>query len=193
MLPTLAVILLIVTSLSLLVTRDWRLSIIALAIQYIGVMILVSLQWPFGIAMIKLVAGWMAGAALGLTRIGQTEVVETETSWPSSQVFRLLAGALVLLVVYPTAPKVLDWLPGVSLEQIWGGLVLLGIGLVQLGMTAQPFRVVLGLLTCLAGFEILYARVEVSLLVAGLLSGVNLGLATIGAYLLNSAIPEEQI
>jgi len=193
MLPTLAVILLIVTSLSLLVTRDWRLSIIALAIQYIGVMILVSLQWPFGIAMIKLVAGWMAGAALGLTRIGQTEVVETETSWPSSQVFRLLAGALVLLVVYPTAPKVLDWLPGVSLEQIWGGLVLLGIGLVQLGMTAQPFRVVLGLLTCLAGFEILYAGVEVSLLVAGLLSGVNLGLATIGAYLLNSAIPEEQI
>jgi hypothetical protein len=56
--------------------------------------------------------------------------------------------------------------------------------LLHLGLTAQPLRVVLGLLTVLSGFEILYAAVESATLVAGLLAAVNLGLALVGAYLL---------
>jgi hypothetical protein len=65
-------------------------------------------------------------------------------------------------------------------------LILIGIGLLHLGLTAQPLRVVLGLLTVLSGFEILYAAVETATLVAGLLAGVNLGLALVGSYLLTS-------
>jgi hypothetical protein len=57
------------------------------------------------------------------------------------------------------------------------------MGLLHLGISAQPFRVVLGLLTVLAGFEILYAAVESSTLVAALLSAINLSLALAGAYL----------
>jgi hypothetical protein len=59
------------------------------------------------------------------------------------------------------------------------------MGLLQLGTSAQPFRVVLGLLTVLAGFEIIYAAVESSTLVAALLAAINLSLALTGAYLLN--------
>jgi hypothetical protein len=36
----------------------------------------------------------------------------------------------------------------------------------------------------LSGFEIIYANMESSVLVTGLLAGVNLGLALVGAYLL---------
>jgi hypothetical protein len=79
----------------------------------------------------------------------------------------------------------------VEMEQVWGGLILIGIGLLHLGLTAQPLRVVLGLLTVLSGFEILYAAVESATLVAGLLAGVNLGLALVGAYLLVSPGLEE--
>jgi hypothetical protein len=49
----------------------------------------------------------------------------------------------------------------------------------------------LGLLTVVTGFEVLYAAVEASILVAGMLSVVILGLALVGAYLLNAALPEE--
>ncbi len=59
--------------------------------------------------------------------------------------------------------------------------------MLQLGFTSQSLNVALGLLTVLAGFEILYAAVEISALVAGLLAGVNLGIALIGAYLINLA------
>ena len=59
-------------------------------------------------------------------------------------------------------------------------------------MTAQPFRVILGLLTTLSGFEALYAALESSVLGAAMLSVVNLGLALVGAYLLTSRIPKRR-
>ncbi len=66
----------------------------------------------------------------------------------------------------------------------------MGLGILQSGMTARPFRVSVGLLTVLAGFEILYAAVETSLLVAGLLAIINLGLALSGSYLLTNEVED---
>jgi len=44
------------------------------------------------------------------------------------------------------------------------------MGLILLGSTSDIFRVILGLLSMLTGFETLYAAVEGSVLVAGLLA-----------------------
>jgi hypothetical protein len=178
-----AAILLVFTSLTLLVSRDWRWSLLALMIQYVGVVILVGMQWPVGLAAIKLLVGWMTGATLAFTQYSQKEHRE-ETSWPSGWIFRLVAAGLVLLFIFSLSSKLSSWLYTVDPAQIEGSLVLMGIGLLQLGMTVRPFRVVLGLLTFLSGFEIIYAAVEVSVLVAGLLAGVNLGLALVGTYLI---------
>jgi hypothetical protein len=49
----------------------------------------------------------------------------------------------------------------------------------------------LGLLTVLSGFEIVYSAVETSTLVAGLLAGVTLGIAVVGAYLITALSEEE--
>jgi hypothetical protein len=73
---------------------------------------------------------------------------------------------------------------------VTGSALLVTLGLLHLGLTTSILRVVLALLTVLSGFEILYAAVEGSILVAGLLSVVNLGLATVGAYLLVAAAGE---
>ena len=67
-----------------------------------------------------------------------------------------------------------------------GAMLLIGMGLLHLGVTTRPLRVLLGLLTTLSGFELLYAAVENSVLVAGLLALVTLGLALVGAYLLDA-------
>jgi hypothetical protein len=50
-----------------------------------------------------------------------------------------------------------------------------------------------GLLTVIAGFEVIYAAIETSVLVAGLLGVVNLGLALTGAYVLISGSLEEAV
>ncbi len=184
--------LLLVTSIGLLLSRDWRWSLGFLAAQYLGMFWLVTLHWPFGLASVKLVTGWMASATLGVTRLGMSEREQAdESAWPQGHPFRLFAAALVVILVIAATPQVEIMIPGVSRPVITGGLLLTGMGLLHLGITAEILRITLGLLTVLAGFEILYATVETSILLAGLLAIVNLGLALAGAYLMTAAPPEE--
>jgi hypothetical protein len=185
-----AVILLIVAGLALVVLRDWRWMILSLAALYVGVFLLVGVSWPLNLAIIKLVGGWMAGAALGISQVGQHSL-EAEKSWPAGRMFRLLAAGLVLLAVFSILPRVQNVFPEIDLAILQGSLVILTMGLLQLGMTGQTFRVITGLLTVLAGFEVLYAALESSVLVAGLLAGVNLSLAGVGAYLLSMGETEK--
>jgi hypothetical protein len=80
---------------------------------------------------------------------------------------------------------------GVEPPVIAGSILLAGIGFLQLGTSSHIARIMLGLLTVLTGFEVFYAAVEGSILVAGMLSVVILGLGLAGAYLLNASIPED--
>ena len=64
-----AVVLVVITSVILLISQDWRMSISALAVQYVGVFVLVALDWPLEMAVSKLIAGWIAGAVLGMAAI----------------------------------------------------------------------------------------------------------------------------
>ena len=179
------------TSTGLLISRDWRLELGLLGLQYLGVFWLTNQHWPISMAAIKLVTGWMAIATLGMTRLSLKEADESsEQFWPQGRFFRLFAAGIVTVIVTTAAPRVEEIIPGIGLPVISGSLILLGLGMLHLGMTAQPFRVILGLLTILSGFEALYAALESSVLVAAMLSVVNLGLALVGAYLLTSRIPK---
>lgn len=180
---------LVTCSLFLLVNRNWRRAIIALAIMYFGVFWLVSLVWPVGLAVVKLVVGWMAGAVLGAS--AQTASPEQqEPEIRPVQIFRLVAGGIVILLVFSLTPVFLEWLL-IDQTVLWGAMILIGMGLLQLGMTSQPFYLFIGLLTTLAGFEVIYAALESSVLLAGLQALINLGLALTGAYLLSAASIEE--
>ncbi len=207
-----SVILVTLTSLLLLTISEWRLNIIALGLQYIGVSLLVALSWPVEMAVTKLVAGWMSGAVLGMAMTTFPALRQSHPENPEMAVlpadepaaeqpatgylaagslFRILAAALLGLTVLSIAPTLPEWFPGITLTQAWGSLVLIGLGLLHLGLTANPFRTIIGLLTALSGFEILYAAVESSTLVAGLLAAVNLGLSLMGAYLVVAHTMEE--
>lgn len=185
LLGLIAVGILVLTSFSLLLGADWRWLILALAGQYVGVFLLVWISWPLEQAVVKLIAGWMGGAVLGTTLLG-LDSPDGKTPQPVNRLFRFFAGVLVVLVAFSVAPLLREWVPGASITQILGGALLLGMGLLHLGLTQEPLRVVLALLTMLSGFEILYSTVEESILVAGLLALTTLSLALVGAYLLTA-------
>ena len=188
----LAAILILATSVGLVLSRDWRWSLGFLAAQYLGMFWLVSLHWPFGLASVKLVTGWMASATLGVTWLGMSEHEAIhESAWSQGRLFRLFAAAIVVILVIAVTPQIETMIPGISRPVIAGSLLLTGMGLLHLGITAEILRIILGLLTVMAGFEILYATVETSILLAGLLSIINLGLALVGAYLITAAPLED--
>ena len=182
----------LVTSAGLIISRDWRLELGLLGLQYVGVFWLTNQYWPISMAAIKLVTGWMAIAILGITRLNVKDVDgKSEQFWPQGRLFRIFAAGIVTMIVITASPRMEAIIPGIGLPIIYSSLTLIGLGMLHLGMTAQPFRVILGLLTVLSGFEALYAALESSILVAAMLSTVNLGMALVGAYLLSAHTTEE--
>lgn len=199
LLPTLGVVIVGFSSLLLLISSNWRWSISSLVMQYFGVFILIIGEWRLPMAATVVLAGWIASFVLftaisglirdvesiNIERISEFQLFDASENNPiSAKLFRLIAAGVVGLAIVSLVSEVTAWIPGIRLEQSLGALILIGLGLLHLGWTANPFRVVLGLLTVLVGFEIFYSVVEVSALVAGLLAGVTLGLSLVGAYMI---------
>jgi hypothetical protein len=103
-----------------------------------------------------------------------------------------VAALVIWLLVFLIAPS-LSFLTTLPLPVTWSGLILIGMGLLQLGMTTHTIKVIIGLLTVLAGFEVFYASIESSVLVAGLLAMITIGLAAAGAYLITFPTMDESL
>ena len=199
----LGAILVTITASIMLISDDWRVNVSMLAIQYIGAFALILQVWPLAMSISHLVAGWIAGAVLGMAMLslphhaGETKDLEHSGRSTSQLAYRLRLGSdrspniiflllsifLVALAVFSQTPRLSNWIPGLGLTQAWGGLILIGIALLQVGFFAQSTRVTIGLLTLLSGFLILYSAVNITTLAAALSATMTLGLALSGAYL----------
>ncbi len=175
-----------ITASGMLFSRDWRWSLGLLALQYVGVFWMVQNNWPVSMAATKLVTGWMACAVLGIALLNTKADGEKDNIWTQGRLFHASAAAMVLVATFALSLRAVGWLK-LSLPVAWGGLVLIGLGLLHLGITSNSFQVIVGLLTVFAGFEVIYASVETSALVTTLLALVNLGLALAGAYFIVSS------
>jgi hypothetical protein len=175
-----AAILTLVTTVILLLSRDWRLSLVVLAVQYLAVFGLFLLHWPLTMSAAKLVAGWMAAAILGMTLSDRIDFLPVH----SSRLFKFFVALVVIGAVLQSAGVIDAWIPDAGFPLVLASLTLVALGILQLGMTGEPFRVTLGLLTTLSGFELLSSPLDNSALVAALLAAVTLGIALIGSYLL---------
>lgn len=195
-----------ITSSLMLIFDDWRINIGLLALQYIGAFTLVGLEWPLALSISHLIAGWIAGAVLGMAMLslpGQAGKPQTGersatnlsrlrrslrlgSSRAPNLTFLLLTLFLTALAAFSQVPQLASWIPGLSRTQAWGGLILIGLALVHLGFYDQPLRVTLGLLTLFTGFLILYAAIHLTTLAAALSATLTLGLALSGAYLILS-------
>lgn len=188
-----AFILIVITSMVILIFRDWRITTAALALQYLAAFYLVTLSWPIGMAVVKLIVGWMATAAIALTCLRQ--LPPPKASEPAPELlFRAIAGILVILVIFVLVPGVSEQLfPDVNFQVIQGGVMLMGLALMQLGTHAVPYLTAVSLLSFLSGFEVVHSALEQSTLLTGLLVVVNLGLALVGVYfVIQSSSQEEQ-
>lgn len=191
-LSTLAFLLIVITAMVILIFRDWRINTAALALQYLAVFYLVTLSWPIGLAIVKLIVGWMATAAVGLTCLRQMEE-DTPTESTSSLFFRALAGLMIILVMFVISSTLQERVfPNVDLVIIRSGLMMVGMALMQLGTNASPYLTIMSLLSFMAGFELIHAALERSTLLTGLMASVNLGLALVGVYFIMKSTDRDE-
>jgi hypothetical protein len=181
-----AVGLIFIAATIILINHDWRIALGALAVLYLAAFWLVTRHLPIAMGTVKLIAGWMVVAVLGMTRLSLTTLDQEkeETFWARGGWYRVVLMLIVALIAAGSTFRIETAIPGLGMPVIAGSLLLIGAGVVHLGVTSDLFRVTLGLLTLLAGVEILYAALESAILVTGLLAVVNLGLGVLGAYLM---------
>jgi len=172
-------------SIGQMLSRDWRWNIGFLGTQYLSMFWFVQAIWPFNLAVIKLISGVIVCLALATSQKSSASFANPETSWPQGYLFRILAAALIVLATLAITSPTSNWLGIDNPLGTWASLLLMGIGLLQLGITIQPLRVIIALLTLISGFEIMYAFVESSALVAAMLVLIILGLSLVGTYLLS--------
>ncbi len=178
-----------------LTRRLWVVNAAALGLQYLGVFVLLTTVRPASLALVKLLVGWMVTLTLLLSLItdGKIRSAKAFFSFSAGEIFRLLAGVFAVFFLAALLPQLqASVFPQTSLPLLLAAFSLLVLGLFQASLSAEPFYVIIGLLTFLSGVELLYASLELSILLEALFAGVNLGLALVGAFFVikDAEIPE---
>ncbi|MEN6522269.1 MAG: hypothetical protein ABFD14_00960 [Anaerolineaceae bacterium] len=177
--------------LAVLILPRFRWVIYALAIQYLAAFFLSTQTLSLGLALIKLLIGWM------ITALFASISTTIEKKWNSESVLsgiilRVTVMIGLWIVLYIAAPAMKSWLP-VPLYLLMGGLFLLSGGIIQFGLSNQVMRVCIGLLTFMSGFEVIYASLEPSVMVSGLLALVNIGIGLVGILLTMRMGPDSEV
>jgi hypothetical protein len=198
-----AAILVTLTAVLLLMSSEWRASLALLALQYLGLYVLVVQEWPWLMAFTRLVAGWVACFVLALALNGLPAVDLAQDSAPGLRgagttwlrrwlglapgpLFYLFTTLMIGLSAYSQMARVAAWIPQIGAPQAWASLILVALSLLKLSFSSRPLHSTLGLLTLFAGFEILYVAISAAPLTAALSAAVTLGLALVGAYLMQA-------
>ena len=170
-----------------LVRRQWLVNMGALALQYGMVfLLLITFRNP-SLGIIKLLVGLMVTLVLYLTLVslGTLQPLQYIFRFSLGEIFRGLAGIFMIIAVTLFTPGLrTEVFPLTSLPVLTASLGLVILGLLQLGMITEPLYVIIGLLTFLSGFELLYGSMEFSTVLEALFAAVNLGLALVGAYII---------
>lgn len=149
----------------MLVASDWRMRIASLASIYLIEFIVIIQIWPVALASVKLISGWMGIALLSTSMLNSMNQANSHR-FTSEIVFRFLMVVLIWIVVAAIAPSINEWLP-IPYTNLYIGVSLMGSGLLFMSLTDDFIEIILGLLTILAGFDIIYSSLEGSALVTG--------------------------
>ena len=184
----------LITAGLLVVSRGWRLNVIALTLQYFFVVLLLTRLIRPEVAAVKGLIGWMICMVFYLTERRASALERSVAAEGAAQSqrwrrwvmsarasFCLLAGILVSVAAYTAVLRVP--LPEVPADVTLACYLLAGLGLLLIGLSEAPMQVGLGLLTFLSGFDLFYVALEPSLAVAGLLGAVSFLIALATAQL----------
>jgi hypothetical protein len=198
-----AAYLIMLTAALLLILRDWRWSVLFLAIQYLlAGLLFVDVLVPH-LAFIKVLVGLFVCLILYVTArqvnwgrlpedVTDEEAIQIRKErfvrlgtlvLPTDTPFRVFLGLIIGLATWAMAQRTDLLLPAVPEHFYLAIFALVGFGLVTLSLTGEPLMAGIGLLTFLTGAELFYSALEQSVAMLGLLGVANLAVALVIAYL----------
>ena len=183
------------TGLVIAVVWDWRLSLMALAGQYVATSLLFVDVLEPRLAIVKLFVGIFIclilyfaarqASASQETEAGTTKKANEQAGRPerTTLAFRTFLALMVALAALALSGRAGYRLPAVPTPVNLGIFGLAGMGLLLLALTTRPLTVGMGLLMLMNGFELFYNTLDQSTNTLILLAGANLILALTVSYL----------
>jgi hypothetical protein len=160
---------------------EWRLALLALLVQYLVTGLLLASTGLSAAAGTQILTGAVACGILYLTaRSGSGASLAVQRSF-ADWLLRFVTTTLTAVGVFGLGQPY-RWLTA-PMTSLTAALWLAAIGLLVVGLSRQPLRIGLGLLTFQAGFALLYAHLDTGLVVIGLLGSINLVLALTMSFL----------
>lgn len=195
---------LLVTVAVVVLVADWRISLLALSVQYILVASLLSTLIPLQIAAVRMIAGGLVAMMFYITarrvypggfrgRRGQAQASNGQGAprgifWTNLP-FRLIGLALVVLGVIAASEQfvllnapLLFWVTG-----LW----LVGGGLLTIALARDALKLGMGLLFFTSGFGIIYLSIDNSLVIYALLVIADLVIALAISHIASVPAPFE--
>jgi hypothetical protein len=156
-----------------------RLVLIGIGLIYISVFIITVQFNSTWSTLIRLVTGLATLLMIFISLNGKN------ISFPqyprSGLLFRLLGFLLFSLIAILVSVRAAGFL-NFPIDVILAGLLVTFCGILELGISGFPLKVILGILVLYCGFSTIYCSLETSLLVNGLLSAINIALGVVGSY-----------
>lgn len=159
--------------------------LVALLLKYLALSVLTMAPLGQSVALVKLLAGVLTVVLLwsGIRQVGSPREI-AGVGLMERIPFRVVGLLLVLTAGWGVGRAPWTQVQGMNAPAELSASLMLAVGLMQIALFQRPFRLGLGLLTTLAGFEVIYASIEPSLAVVALLAGINMGLAIVVGYLI---------
>ncbi len=203
---TLGTIVVLTTAATIFIARDWRLSLISLAIQYLVVGLLFAEMLLPHLAFMKVIVGLFITVILYITArqvdwgslpidVSHEEAVQLKQErlirlgpymLPTNTPFRLFLALTIGLIVFSIGQSEILQLPVVSSDLTSAVIGLVVFGLIGMSLTTEPLKAGLGLLTFMTGFELFYSSLEQSAAMLVMLAATNLILALAISYLVQA-------
>ncbi len=191
------------TAVILVVLRDWRWSLLALATQYVMAGWLLTRVLEPQIAVLKIMVGLMICVVLYLTarqvrwenlhrgtgaraesdRDGSPRPRRARSQLPTEPVFRLLISVSAAIIILHVTSSGRASLPELPAHINLASISLMAMALLALGLTDEPLTAGMGLLTFMSGFELWYHSLEQAIITIGFLVVIDFLIATVTAYL----------
>ncbi len=169
--------------------RSWIRVLAALAVQSLGFgLIALQIALP-PIAITKTIVGWIAAALLAVTLSREKRVIRDEETGTISFFFRFSLLLFLFTAILAMLPQFGGVFRNPPAGVLFASCFLIGVGLLNIGLSEHPLRSGISLLTLLQGFELGYLWIEQSLLVLALLAVTDLAIIMVLIILHAHAAP----
>lgn len=182
----------LVTAGLIVIFFDWRMLVFAFAAQAVLAGLLYSLLLPPQMAGIKMAVGLLIAVQMYVTgrQIDSNRAAGAKAEsngerrrFTTGLPFRIVVAAMVMLLSWQASLSPGFALPDVPPAVTLAVIGLIAMGLLGLGLTEEPLKAGLLLISVLTGFELYYAAVEPALAVIALLAAMNFGVSLAACYL----------